>query len=77
LNAVNLENEIINLEDDEVVPKKSKQRIRQPNEWNKNRATLLCIGGKDYTNWVGTVVEAKVMRPQCDERCRLKCQMFY
>ncbi|KMQ85258.1 lish domain-containing [Lasius niger] len=65
--------QILDSEDDEVPPKKSKKRISQPNVWKKNKAKVLCNAGKEYTNRFATVVGAKSVRPPCGEKCRLQC----
>ena len=52
---------------------RSRKRIRQPSQWEKNIRKKKKATGEEYVSTAGKFVASQPMRSPCRESCRKKC----
>ncbi|XP_039293223.1 uncharacterized protein LOC120353480 isoform X1 [Nilaparvata lugens] len=71
--AVEVLQENPELEDSEVIQRKSRKRVRRPETWKKNMMKMKKRSGKEYENSRGNFVEKKSLKNGCSDKCRIGC----
>lgn len=63
----------------EMIPKTSKKRTRNPQNWKRKRAAISRQKGEEYISQNGKVVKKKVANEGnlCKENCRRKCNLQF
>jgi hypothetical protein len=71
------ETELVVTNNDQEIKKQSKikrsKRTSNPDSWARNQRKYAKNSGQSYVASSGKFVEAKQMKPNCGEKCRMKC----
>lgn len=59
----------------DLLPKTSKKRTRNPENWKRKKAAILRQKGEEYVSQKGKLIKKKVIKEEilCKENCRMNC----